>query len=177
MARVRTVAGIQRVEMLDVLDSYIRSYGSGKLMPHPPSSMDPAQLKRQYQAVRFSVLAAAMNTLLFIIIAGKCYIILLQIIRHKMSAIGKVLSSYFDICSFVELNLLWFDHYKAGYHGPQILIIGSIVPEDECFIIQQYAKFYNAILEKMYSDALKPVNLRTIVVKGGKIKQPSSRRQ
>ena len=106
MARVRTVAGIQRVEMLDVLDSYIRPYGSGKLMPHPPSSMDPAQLKRQYQAVRFSVLAAAMNTLLFIIIAGKCYIILLLIIRHKMSAIGKVLSSYFDICLFVELNLL-----------------------------------------------------------------------
>ena len=55
-------------------------------------------------------------------------------------------------------------------------MIGSIVPENEGFIIQQYAKFYNAILEKMYSDALKPDNLRKIVVnvKGGKIKQTSS---
>ena len=53
-------------------------------------------------------------------------------------------------------------------------MIGSIVPENEGFIIQQYAKFYNAILEKMYSDALKPHNLPKIVVKGGKIKQTSS---
>ena len=53
-------------------------------------------------------------------------------------------------------------------------MIGSIVPENEGFIIQQYAKFYNAILEKMYSDALKPHNLQKIVVKGGKIKQTSS---
>ena len=101
------------LEMLDVLDPYIRPCGSGKQSTYLSSSLHgPSSVEKTIPScpvVRSSVAAmSSMDTLLLIIIAGKCCcIISLQIIRHKMSAIGKVLSSYFDIACL--LNWICYD--------------------------------------------------------------------